>query len=217
LWDGTSYLLDHYEITYAPSVETLHHLPTRRVGPSLVIGVADELAPLVEHEAAAAASRLRESTSLLGHEATWAAIEPLIAGAAHIHLAGHAVFRPDNPMYSALKVQDRWITAAELLRLELDGSTVVLSACETARTEHTRTAEINGFVRGLLGAGAATVVASQWTADDRATTRFMELFYDHLEGATPSHAARVAQQRTARDWPHPYFWAPWIVVGRPDS
>jgi CHAT domain-containing protein len=217
LWDGASYLLDRYEIAYAPSMETLHRLPARRVGPSLVIGVADDLAPLVEDEAAAAANRLPESTSLLGRNATWAAIEPLIAGAAHIHLAGHAVFRPDNPMYSALKVEDRWITAADLLRLDLDGATVVLSACETARTQHGRTAEINGFVRGLLGAGAATVIASQWTADDRATTRFMELFYDHLQGATPSHAARVAQQRTAREWPHPYFWAPWIVVGRPDS
>lgn len=217
LWDGTSYLLDRYEVAYAPSMQTLHRLPARRVGRSLVIGVADELAPLVEDEAAAVASRLGESRSLLGHDATWAAIEPLIADAAHLHLAGHALFRPDNPMYSALKVDDRWVTAADLLSLDLDGATVVLSACETARTQHARSAEINGFIRGFLGAGAATVVASQWTADDRATRRFMELFYDHLDGATPSHAIRIAQQLTAREWPHPYFWAPWIVVGRPDS
>ncbi len=216
LWDGTSYLLDRYEISYAPSLETLHRLPTRRVGPSLVIGVADELAPLVEDEAVAVASRLGESTSLLGRNATWDAIEPLIGEVAHVHLAGHALFRPDNPMYSALKVEDRWVTAADLLCLNLDGATVVLSACETARTQHARTAEINGFIRGFLGAGAATVVASQWTADDRATSRFMELFYDHLGGGTPSHATRIAQQLTSREWPHPYFWAPWIVVGRPD-
>jgi CHAT domain-containing protein/tetratricopeptide (TPR) repeat protein len=217
LWDGTAYLLDRYEIAYAPSLETLHRLPVRRVGTSLVVGVADDLAPLVEVEAAVVASRLPEPTTLIGSQATWAAIESRIANAAHIHIAGHALFRPDNPMYSALKVADRWATAADLLSLDLDGATVVLSACETARSQHTRTAEINGFVRGFLGAGAATVTASQWTADDRATTRFMELFYDHLDGATPAHAVRIAQQLTAQEWPHPYFWAPWIVVGRPGS
>jgi tetratricopeptide (TPR) repeat protein len=213
LWDGTSYLLDRFEIVYSPSLETLHHLPPRRTGSSVVVGVADELAPLVEHEVAVVASRLADPTMLTGPQATWVAVEGHLASSAHIHLAGHALFRPDNPMYSALKVHDRWVTAADLFGLDLEGATVVLSACETARTQQAHTAEINGFVRAFLGAGASTVVASQWTADDRATTRFMELFYEHLGASNPAGAVRSAQIRVALESPHPYYWAPWIVVG----
>jgi CHAT domain-containing protein len=57
------------------------------------------------------------------------------------------------------------------------------------------------------------VIASQWTADDRATALFMEHFYSLLTDTNPANAVRIAQQRVAAQWPHPYFWAPWIVVG----
>lgn len=217
LWDGTGYLLDRYEIVYAPSFDTMRHLPRRRQGSSVVVGVSDELAPLVEQEVAAVGALLSAATVLSGEQATWLNIEACLAGAALIHLAGHALFRPDNPMYSALKVSDRWVTAADLFGLDLEGATVVLSACETARSQHAQTAEINGFVRAFLGAGAATVIASQWTADDSATAQFMTFFYEQLGWANPVGAVRAAQRQLSTLWPHPYYWAPWIVVGRTDS
>lgn len=216
LWDGTTYLLDRYEIVYSPSIGTMAHLPRRRLGPSVVVGVADELAPLVEQEVAVVGEHLSSPTLLAGTLATWAGLEAHLPTAAHIHLAGHALFRPDNPMYSALKLSDRWVTAADLLGLDLEGATVVLSACETARSQHAQTAEINGFVRAFLGAGASTVIASQWTADDAATAQFMDVMYTHLDDTNPAGAVRAAQREMAASWPHPYFWAPWIVVGSDD-
>jgi tetratricopeptide (TPR) repeat protein len=214
LFDGEAYLRDSHVFTYSPSVTTLRQLPARRAGRSVVVGVADELAPLMEHEAESVAARVSDPKLFVGDRARWATIEAALEHAAHVHIAGHALFRPDNPMYSALKVHDRWVTAADLYGLDLDRSLVVLSACDTARSQRSASAEINGFVRGFLGAGASTVVASQWTADDRATTRFMEVFYEQLADRPPAEALRSAQQAVAEDWPHPYFWAPWVVVGR---
>jgi tetratricopeptide (TPR) repeat protein len=214
LWDGQSHLLERFEMTYTPSIDTLRHLPQGRHGSAMVVGVADEFAPTVEAEALGIARFLPDATVLVGAAARWNEIEAGLDGLAHLHIGGHALFRPDNPMYSAIKVADRWVTAADLYGLDLGGATVVLSACDTARTHEVRSSEVNGFIRGFLGAGAATVVASQWTADDRATSEFMDLFYAGLASAGPATALRSAQLALAADYAHPYYWAPWIVVGR---
>jgi CHAT domain-containing protein/tetratricopeptide (TPR) repeat protein len=214
LFDGAHHLIEHYTISIAPSILTLSHLPPRRSGPALVVGVADELAPLVEEEARAVAELLPSSQLLCGSEATWDALRGAVIGVQHLHLAGHTVFRPDNPMFSAIKLADTWVTAADLLTTSLDGATVVLSSCDSARTQSRGSAEINGFVRSFLGAGAATVLASQWSADDTATRALMESFYRNLANDNPAGALRSAQLALAERWPHPYYWAPWVLTGR---
>jgi CHAT domain-containing protein len=214
LFDGQHHLVEDYTISVVPSILTLSHLPSRHTGPALVVGVADELAPLVEEEARAVAEQLPSSQLLCGAEATWATLRPAVSGIQHLHLAGHTVFRPDNPMFSAIRLADTWVTAVDLLTTNLDGATVVLSSCDSARTQSRGSAEINGFVRSFLGAGAATVLASQWSADDSATRALMEAFYRHLASESPASALRSAQLGVAERWPHPYYWAPWVLTGR---
>jgi CHAT domain-containing protein len=217
LWDGEHWLVERFEFRYAPSLETLTHLAPSRPGPTVVVGVADDLAPAVDAEVRTV-ERLRPGAhAFVGEAAKWVDVREAFARAGHVHVAGHAMFRPDNPMYSLLRLHDGWITAAQVLDIDMRGATVVLSACETARTSTSGTSELNGFVRGFLGAGASTVVASQWTADDRATAAFMTELYTRLTDHDPSAAVREAQLVTAARWPHPYYWAPWIVVGRVDS
>jgi hypothetical protein len=43
------------------------------------------------------------------------------------------MFRADNPMFSSLRLHDGWLTATDVLRLDLDGAIVTLSACESER------------------------------------------------------------------------------------
>lgn len=217
LFDGSRYLVARYLLSSAPSMTTFTNLPGRRPGRSLVVAIADELAPLVEEEAGVVSERLSDVTSLVGSEASWPAVRSELSGISHFHLAGHAIFRPDNPMYSVIKLADSWVTAADLFGVSLEGATVVLSTCDSARTYNERSTEVNGFVRAFLGAGASTVVASQWSADDNATRAFMETFYDRLVVEPPAAALRSAQMAAASVWPHPYYWAPWIVVGRPGN
>jgi CHAT domain-containing protein/tetratricopeptide (TPR) repeat protein len=216
LWDGERWLVERYEIRYAPSLEALGHLAPHRAGPTVLAGVADELAPSILEELDRVRSIRPDALTFVGERARWHDVCEACATAGHLHLAGHAMFRPDNPMYSLLRLHDGWVAATDVLGLDMKGATVVLSACETARTSTAGTAEMNGFVRGFLGAGASTVIASQWTADDRATTEFMIELYTRLTDHDPSAAVREAQLVTAARWPHPYYWAPWIVVGRAD-
>lgn len=215
---GGSRLMGRYVVSYAPSLAVLRAAPPPVAGrPALVVGVADELAPRVEDEARLVAAALGDATLLMGADATWERVTAELAGASHVHLCSHAVYRPDNPMYSALRLGDRWVNAADLLRLDLTGRTVVLSACTTAgdsgHPAASPAAEVHGFVRAVLGAGASSVMASLWLADDDTTTRVMDAWYRTRPALGPAAALRDALVAVAADAPHPYHWAPWVLIG----
>ena len=119
-------------------------------------------------------------------------------------------------MFSALRLADRWLTAAELLPLDLRGALVVLSACDSARTHALAGNELLGMARAVLGAGAATLVASQWPADDEATACLMDSFYEHVTlGLPPAEALCRSKRALRREWEHPYYWAAFEVLGAP--
>jgi CHAT domain-containing protein len=66
-------------------------------------------------------------------------------------------------------------------------------------------------------AGAARVLASLWSVDDRATSLLMERFYRHMisGGMSPAAALRQAQIEMSRDphWHAPYYWAGFSLQG----
>lgn len=67
----------------------------------------------------------------------------------------------DAPLASSLALAGGdELTVYELMGLRLDAGLVVLSVCDTARGETTGGDDVLGLTRGLLGAGAATVLMS---------------------------------------------------------
>jgi CHAT domain-containing protein len=132
-----------------------------------------------------------------------------------VHLACHGLFRADNPMFSSLKLHDGWLTAAEVMRLDLAGALVTLSACESGRNEVFAGDEPIGLTRAFLGVGASTLVVSLWLVQDEATALLMEKYYERLRGNMgPAEALRAAQLAIMDEYPHPYYWAPFITVGK---
>jgi CHAT domain-containing protein len=72
-----------------------------------------------------------------------------------------------------------------------------------------------GLARGFFSAGSPSLLVSQWVVDDEATARLMIDFYSYLrKGAGPAAALRYAQCQLLAEKPHPYFWAPFVVLGR---
>jgi CHAT domain-containing protein len=56
---------------------------------------------------------------------------------------------------------------------------------------------------------------SLWTVDDEATTELMTAFYDELAVTkSPAAALRTAQIKLLEQRPHPFFWSPFVLVGR---
>jgi CHAT domain-containing protein len=222
LFDGQGYLIDQCEIAYAPSATVLAlcqqrggRVPER----ALVMGLAEALIPAATAEAQAVARQLvgaHMQTETLTHEhATLAALRGLAPTSQVVHLACHGLFRADNPMFSALKFQDGWLTAADVLQLDFKEALVTLSACESGRGTVLLGDEVIGLPRAFLGAGASTVVVSLWLVQDETTARLMTGWYERLRsGMGPAAALRAAQRALKERHPHPYYWAPFVVMGR---
>jgi CHAT domain-containing protein/tetratricopeptide (TPR) repeat protein len=218
LFDGEAYLLDRFEVSYAPSA-TVFSLCQKRVPRgserALILSVTDPLIPHVSDEARAVASHLPGSEVLADGRATTDAIGERAPRCDILHLACHGMFRGDNPMFSSLKLHDGWLTAADVLRLDLGGALVTLSACESARNRVLAGDEIIGLARGFLGAGAATLVASLWLVQDETTSWMMERWYARMrDGADRTTALREAQLALKERCPHPYYWAPFVLMGQ---
>jgi len=118
-------------------------------------------------------------------------------------------------MFSALKLHDGWLTAADVMQLDFDEALVTLSACESGRATVIRGDEVIGLPRAFLGAGAATVVVSLWLVQDETTVALMTHWYQGLrEGMGRAAALRAAQQALKARYPHPYYWAPFVLMGQ---
>jgi CHAT domain-containing protein len=94
------------------------------------------------------------------------------------------------------------------------GALVVLSGCSTGVGGVYVGDEMLGLVRGFLYANAASLVVSLWAVNDPATTELMKGFYKLLrEGRRPRAALREATLRLKQQQPHPYYWAPFVMIG----
>ena len=94
----------------------------------------------------------------------------------------------------------------------------VLSACETEAGKLTEGEGPASFARVMLGAGAHTVIASLWKADDAATAALMSAFYAGLaDGLPAAQALAQAKRELAKTKPHPYYWAAFVLSGDPTT
>lgn len=219
LFDGSQYLIDRFEISYAPS-QTVWALCQNRAASAsnraLLIGVADDLIPAAETEVWAIARQIDNSIVHTDKsQATLATFQTEAPGCSILHLACHGLFRADNPMFSSLKLHDGWLRAADIMQLDLSGALVTLSACESGRSQVIPGDEIIGLTRAFLGAGASTLVVSLWLVQDETTVSLMENWYTQLkDGTGRAGALRAAQLAVKATHPHPYYWAPFVLVGQ---
>jgi CHAT domain-containing protein len=73
-----------------------------------------------------------------------------------------------------------------------------------------------GFSWALFVAGVPTVVVSQWKVDSASTGELMVEFHRLRRAGQSDARAMQGAVRTLRENPlyrHPFFWAPFIVVG----
>lgn len=218
LYDGQTYLVDQFELIVAPSATVLSLVGQRssQARPrAVVFGVDDPLIPFALTEAAAVGQHLPDARVLLGAQATLASLQAETAGCHLLHLACHGLFRRDNPLFSALKLHDGWLTAGDVMQLRLAGAFVTLSACESGRSQVVGGDELLGLPYAFLGAGALGLLVSLWLVEDETTAGLMTRFYQQVaQGASYPAALRHAQLALKASHPHPYYWAPFMLIGQ---
>ena len=217
LYDGEQYLIDTQIVSYTPSATILYHSlsrpPVFAEGDPLIIGIDDQTIPYAQSEAMEIAELFPTATLKLGDLATFDSFQ-YDTIPAFLHLSTHATFRKDNPLFSALKLHDHWLTVNDIYDLNQSPPLVTLSACETGRHQIAVGDELVGLCRGFLATGAQSLVVSLWMVEDRSTASLMKRFYEQLHDGQPVHVAlHTAQLAIKNEKSHPYYWAPFVVTG----
>jgi CHAT domain-containing protein/tetratricopeptide (TPR) repeat protein len=204
------------------------------VAPALAFGYpvnsqGKPIAPASTKDEVQRVAGLLHGDARLRGEATEAAAKHRIGAGGIIHFATHGVVnaRGRDPLYSFLEMtpgdgEDGYLHAFELLDVPLTADLVVLSACETAEGSPIAGEGVPGFAWALFSSGASSSIVSLWQvkASVEGATALMLDFYGGLssKGDEPVNSAstlREAQIRKIRshDERHPYFWAPFVLVG----
>jgi CHAT domain-containing protein len=138
-----------------------------------------------------------------------------------IHLAAHASINPLLPHLSRIYLKPSAshpsgiLSAGEIAALTLQARLVVLAGCDTASGTPTRSEGVLGVTSAFLAAGAQTVVASLWPAEDRSSVAFQEHFHQSVAaGHSAAEALREAQlwARSNQTAVRPWSWAAWTVT-----
>jgi len=227
---GRELLVDRYDLTYLPTAAVLLRHARPPNGPRNLLAMAPAKSRLryAPDEARTVEALFRPHSQLLvGESATESRLKSLAGDYRVLHFATHGYFNKHNPLLSGIELEadganDGLLQVHEALDLRLTADLVVLSACDTALgsgqlAEVPAGDEFVGMTRAFLAAGSESVLATLWEVDDLSSIQLMQRFYAHLNGPVIGLDKALAQaQRELRygdHFSHPYYWAPFVVVG----
>ncbi|MCB9102291.1 MAG: CHAT domain-containing protein [Anaerolineales bacterium] len=196
-------------VVYAPSATILlnycHRRPPSTRQGLLAVAPADERLQFTL-DAAATLARRSGSAALAGQAATRQAFLAEAGRYRTLCFLGHALFDQRHPMASRLKLADGSLHASEILReLRLQADLVILSACETGRSQVLRGDEILGLSRAMLYAGTPSLLVTLWPVHEIPTRLLVEKLVEQLSLAPADSApldaalALAATQSWLRD------------------
>jgi CHAT domain-containing protein len=218
LQTGEDYLCDAFTISYAPSATVFSLCQEKSASTStssLVFGIPDERAPQILDEVTSVAALLPHSSLHLAEQATSSLLREKGPISGLLHIATHGVYRQDNPMFSGIRLGDGYLNLYDLYQMRLNAKLVTLSGCATGMNFVAAGDELLGLQRGLFCAGATTLLLSLWDVHDQSTSQLMQLFYrEYIQSANMPAALQHAMQELRAQNPHPYFWAPFALVGK---
>lgn len=166
-----------------------------------------------------------DTRSLTGDFATESVLKRLpLSSFDVLHFALHSAIDRDFPDRSGLVLtshsgdtEDDLLQAREIMGLKLNADLVTLSACDGASGTPEGIAGTNSLVQAFLMAGARSVVASVWQADDTFTAALMRRFYANLHaGQEKAEALTLAKRELLKEWGSnaaPRYWAGFRIVG----
>jgi CHAT domain-containing protein len=226
LSNGRRFILDEAALRVLPYAGVLKHIQARtaaRKPAALVMGNPDAgdakyNLKFARDEARSIAGMMRRSKLLLDDKAKASYFAGKASSFNTVHLAARGILDPDDPLGSALLLArdtsgDGRLRVVDLFCLNLKADLVTVSACETANGKISGGDDVVGFTRGILYAGASSVVSSLWKVDDRSTKELMIKFYSNLKKMDKDEALRQAQLQTRKKYPHPFHWAAFQLTG----
>jgi CHAT domain-containing protein len=110
------------------------------------------------------------------------------------------------------------LTLEDVLNLKLDADWVVLSACNTAAADGQAGEAISGLGRGFFYAGSRALLVTHWAVESQSAKELTTATFRRF-GSDPTlpraEALRQAQLEVMKNeaYDHPFYWAPYALVG----
>jgi len=239
LLDNTGrYLVELYDVSYAPSVTALEILQEREPSTSNHQVVAfgdpqfadpgfvplkysrDEVQVLTD---LFGAERVQSQLGELATEAAFSSID--FVNVRYVHLATHGMCNERRSDRSALLMAEDTsrpgtglLHPDEIAALDIPVNLVFLSACRSGSGLMYPGEGVLSLAQPFFVAGAASVVASYWNINDRVAVDIVDAFYSGLvagktKAAALAEAKRVLISSERKLYRHPYFWAPFVLIG----
>lgn len=200
---GRRYLIDSFNIRFAPSARVLRR-PPLTARPDSFFGVSAPTSKNVPSltyapaEVAVAASTFPARQVVTDSAATIAAVQAGASTASVVHLSCHAFSNFQYPNDSMiLLANDDVLPLWNVVRMDFSCvRLMILSACESGKITRKTSGQAISFSSAFLGAGAAAVIATGWNVDDPATSVLvLRFYYDwRIRQLMPSAALQEAQQ-----------------------
>ncbi len=114
--------------------------------------------------------------------------------------------------------QDGFLRMTEVMGLKMNCDVAALTACQTGLGRHISGEGTMGMGRAFQYAGAKSVLMSLWSVAEKSSVEMVESFFKHLrEGKNRLEALKLAREEIRKNgYDHPFFWAPFILVGEVD-
>jgi CHAT domain-containing protein len=126
--------------------------------------------------------------------------------------------------------EDGLLTMGEILKLKLNADWVVLSACNTGAADGAGAEAVSGLGRAFFYAGSRALLVSMWPVETTSAKSITTgLFRFQKENPLLSRTNALKQSilhlidkqvlknessnKIVASYAHPFFWAPFIVVG----
>lgn len=226
LYDGESYLVEHYSTAFTPGLQLLGSRPLAQQSLAALMGGLTQARqgfsplPSVVGELEQIQNTLTSAVPLVNDTFTTANLQNSVATLPLpiVHLATHGQFSSNAENTFILTWDDR-INARKLKDLlqspdrERAIELLVLSACETARGDDRAALGLAGVA---VRAGARSTLASLWLVNDASTSQLMAQFYQELATAKVSKAEALRRAQFSLlqgEYPAPYYWSAFVMVG----
>jgi CHAT domain-containing protein len=130
--------------------------------------------------------------------------------------------------------EDGILTMGEILPLKLNADWVILSACNTGASEGSGAEAVSGLGRAFFYAGTRSLLVSMWPVETTSAKKLVTGIFENQKNnpeLSRSHALQKAildlidqghlmdekSGKIASSYAHPFFWAPFIIVGDPGT
>lgn len=118
-------------------------------------------------------------------------------------------------MFSGIRLGDGYLNLYDLYQMRLAANLITLSGCATGMNLVAAGDELLGLQRGLFYAGASSLLLSLWDVHDHSTALLMQEFYkNYMRTEDMARSLQAAMRDIRSENPHPYFWAPFMLVGK---